>query len=74
MKPENHDEKEIRQALQAAFPAVDTGLRRDLWPDLLRRIETPPALVPWYDWILASCLAICVFFLPKFALLFAYHL
>lgn len=75
MKPKNQDHEEIQKALRAVFPAVDTELRRDLWPAMLRRIEEQPAhAVPWYDWALAAgVLTIAVFF-PKIALLFAYHI
>jgi hypothetical protein len=74
MKPENHDDESIRDALQDAFPAVDTELRRDLWPAMLRRLESPPTTVPWYDWVLAGCLVAVVLLLPKSFLLIAYHL
>jgi hypothetical protein len=75
MKPEDREEREVRAALQRAFPAAEAELRRDLWPAMLRRLEEQlgPA-VPWYDWALAGgVLAMAVFF-PKIALLFAYHL
>lgn len=74
MKPENHDEEEIRAALKRVFPEPDTDLRHDLWPAMLRRLEIPAVTVPWYDWALAACLAAVVIFLPKFVLFFAYHL
>jgi hypothetical protein len=37
--------------------------RRDLWPQMLRRLETAPARVPWWDWALlaSSIAAICAF-------------
>jgi hypothetical protein len=80
MKFDDHLEKEhveeVRMALQSAFPATDkdTELQRDLWPVLLRRMETPAATVPWYDWVLAGALALALVFFPKIALLFAYHM
>jgi hypothetical protein len=72
--PEKHDEEEIRAALRAAFPPVDTELRRDLWPAMLRRLDAPAQRVPWYDWVLAGGLAGATVFFPKLILLFAYHL
>ncbi len=78
MRPEKHDsehdEDEIRAALRAAFPLVDTELRRDLWPAMLRRLDSPSRAVPWYDWALAGGLAGLTVFFPKLILLFAYHL
>lgn len=74
MKPENHDEEEIQAALRAAFPPVDTELRRDLWPAMLRRMEEPARRVPWYDWALAGSLAGATVFFPKLILLLVYHL
>ena len=74
MKSENHDEEEIRAALRAAFPPVDTELGRDLWPAMLRRMDEPAQKVPWYDWALAGGLTGATVFFPKLILLFAYHL
>ncbi|HKD13083.1 MAG TPA: hypothetical protein VKD65_03045 [Candidatus Angelobacter sp.] len=74
MKPENHDEEEIRAALKRAFAEPDTELRRDLWSSMLQRLETPRITVPWYDWALAACVVAVVILFPKFILFFAYHL
>lgn len=77
MKPEKEDREEIKKALQEIFPPMgdDAGLRRDLWPAMLRRIEEQHAVaVPWYDWALAAALLALAFLFPKMALLFAYHL
>jgi hypothetical protein len=74
MKPERNDEEEIQAALQEAFPPVDSELRRDLWPVMLRRLDAPTQKVPWYDWVLAGGLAGVAVFFPKLILLFAYHL
>jgi len=74
MRPEQHDEEEIRAALRAAFPPVDTELRRDLWPAMLRRLDEPAQKVPWYDWALAGVLAGATVLFPKLILLLVYHL
>jgi hypothetical protein len=74
MKPEKHEEDEIRAALRVAFPPVDTELRRDLWPAMLLRLDEPARGVPWYDWALAGGLAGLTVLFPKLILLFAYHL
>lgn len=80
MKTGNHHEhtegRDVQSALQEAFPPVNTELRRDLWPAMLRRLEdqAPAARVPWYDWALAGCVVLAFLFFPKFFVLFGYHL
>ena len=74
MTTENHELEEIQKALQEAFPAVDAELRRDLWPEMLRRLDTRPQKVPWYDWALAGGLAGAMVLFPKLVVLLVYHL
>lgn len=74
MSTEDYDQEEVREALQKAFPAVDTKLRRDLWPAMLRRMQAPAVAVPWYDWVLGGGLACVIALFPKALLLLAYHL
>jgi hypothetical protein len=68
------DDEQIREALKRSFPPVDQELHRDLWPAMLRRLEKPARVVPWYDWALAAALVGMLLFFPKLALLLAYHL
>ena len=67
------DGRQIREALRQSVPRIDAELRRDLWPAVLRKIDTHPAAIAWYDWalIVASC-AVFAFF-PQMILVFAYH-
>lgn len=74
MTTDDHEEREIGAALRKAFPAVETELRRDLWPELRRRFEKPAIRVPWYDWALAAAVIVSVFVFPKLVLFFAYQL
>ena len=69
-----HDDHQIRKALQQSFPAVNTELRRDLWPVVLRKLDTRPDRVPWYDWALIGLSASVFLFFPQLILVFAYHL
>jgi hypothetical protein len=71
---QEHDAEKIRETLKLVFPPVDHELRRDLWPLMLRRMEMPARVVPWYDWALAGAVAALFVFVPKVALLLAYHL
>lgn len=69
-----HDERQIREALRQSFPPVDTELGRDLWPDVLRRVDAQSPAVPWYDWALIAAMAALLLYFPQLVLVFAYHL
>ena len=69
-----HDNRQIRKALQQSFPAVNTELRRDLWPAVLRKLDARPTRVPWYDWALIGLSASVFLFFPQLILVFVYHL
>jgi len=69
-----HEDQQIRDALKQSFPPINTVLRRDLWPQVLRRLDTRPVHVPWYDWALAALSAALFFVFPRLLLVFAYHL
>ena len=69
-----HNDHEMRDALKQSFPSVNTALRRDLWPDVLRKLEHHPVRVPWYDWALVGLSAVMFLAFPRLVLVFAYHL
>lgn len=69
-----HNDRQIRDALKQSFPPVNTELRRDLWPDVLRKLDHYPVRVPWYDWALAGFSAVMFLVFPRLVLVFAYHL
>jgi hypothetical protein len=69
-----HDERQIRDALKRSFPPVETELQRDLWPDVLRKLDLRPVRVPWYDWALVGMSAVMFLAFPRLVLVFAYHL
>jgi hypothetical protein len=71
---QEHDAEKVRESLKLVFPPIDQELQRDLWPLMLRRMETPIRVVPWYDWALAGAVAVLFVLVPKLALLLAYHL
>lgn len=70
--------KELKELLkQTAAPVPDTGLRRDLWPQMLRKLEEQPLPihnVPWFDWALASLAAAALLFFPGIIPALFYHL
>jgi hypothetical protein len=60
----NHELEQMRKLLKCAVPPVaDTEPRRDLWPQMLRRLDSTPARVPWWDWALlgGAIAATCAF-------------
>ena len=69
-----HDDRQIREALKRSFSPINTELERDLWPAVLRKLDTRPVLVPWYDWALLGLSASVLLFFPQLILVFAYHL
>ncbi len=75
-KEENN--KEFKDLLkQAIAPTQDTGLRRDLWPQMLRKLEEQPVplvSVPWFDWALAAILSAVLVFFPGSIPALLYHL
>ncbi len=75
-KEENN--KELKNLLkQAIAPTQDAELRRDLWPQMLRKLEEQPAplvSVPWFDWALAAILSAALVFFPGSIVALLYHL
>lgn len=69
-----YDDRQIREALKRSFPPINTELRQDLWPALLRKLDARPIRVPWYDWALIGLSATVFLFFPQLILVFAYHL
>jgi hypothetical protein len=69
-----HDDRQIHDALRQTFPPVDMELRRDLWPDVLRRLDARPQAIPWYDWALLAVGAGVLLYSPKLVLVLMYHL
>ena len=70
--------KEMKKLLkQVTAPAQETELRRDLWPQMLRKLEEQPAPVvgiPWFDWALAAILSAVLVFFPGSIPALLYHL
>ena len=71
----NQQLEAMRKLLKTAVPPVTaTEPPRDLWPQMLRRLETAPAPVPWWDWaLLAAATAVFLFF-PGTIPALLYHL
>jgi hypothetical protein len=70
---------DVRRELRDAVPPIDelghgAELRRDLWPDMLRRLERPQVRVPWFDWALLATAGAAAIFFPALIPALLYHL
>jgi hypothetical protein len=62
----NEQDEALKQLLQRAGPGwAVRELKRDLWPEMLRRLDRPPIRVPWWDWALVAALVLCLLLLPE---------
>ena len=69
------DDKELRELLkQTMAPVADTELQRDLWPQMLKRLDWQPVHVPWFDWALAALVSAALLFFPGVIPALLYHL
>ena len=70
-----HDEERIKKLLKESLPPVsDAEQQRDLWPQMLRRLDARPVSVPWFDWALAGGLAVFALALPASIPVLLYYL
>ena len=70
---ENNDE--LKPLLKGAMPPVQhADLQRDLWPEMLHRLDEQPLRVPWFDWALAAVLAASLLLFPGTIPALLYHL
>ena len=70
----SHDERGLREMLRSNVPRARTELRRDLWPQMLRRFEERPRRVAWIDWALVATIASLLLLFPKAIPVLMYHL
>jgi hypothetical protein len=71
----NEEMKELLR--QGVAPVRDPDLRRDLWPQMLRKLEEQPLPIhniPWFDWALATLAAAALLFFPGIIPALFYHL
>ena len=69
------NDKELQELLkQAIAPVQDTELRRDLWPEMLKKLDQQPVRVPWFDWALAAFLSAVLLLFPGAIAALLYHL
>ncbi len=64
----------LREMLRDALPPIQhLELRRDLWPEMLRRLERPEVRVPWFDWALLAAAGAAAIFFPALIPTLLYH-
>jgi hypothetical protein len=64
----------MRDKLRDALPPLQHAeLRRDLWPEMRRRLERPQVRVPWFDWALLAVSAAAAIFFPALIPTLLYH-
>lgn len=62
----NERDETLKELLKrAAGGPADPELKRDLWPEMLRRLQRPPLRVPWWDWAVAAALLLCLLLFPE---------
>jgi len=72
MNKQNDDK--IVQLLKQSIRPADSGLERDLWPQMLRRMQERSVAVPWFDWALLAALALWLCLAPGTIPVLLYHL
>jgi hypothetical protein len=70
------NDAQVKSLLKQALRPVSPELQRDLWPQMLRRIDerSPGKAVPWFDWALLAILVISILAFPQSILVLLYHL
>lgn len=63
---QHEDAGELRALLKREFPPLQNAEpQRDLWPQMLRRLDAQPLRVPWFDWALAAAVAAALLLFPN---------
>jgi hypothetical protein len=74
-EPINDDMKELLK--RAVAPVQDAELPRDLWPQMLRKLDEQPSplrSIPWLDWALVAIVSAVLIFFPGSIPALLYHL
>lgn len=68
------NEEKLRQLVRKAMGPVDSKLKRDLWPQMLRKLDERPIRVSWLDWALVALLVVWLLVFPEAIPQLLYHL
>lgn len=70
-----HEMEELKKLLKEALPPMSgKEVRRDQWPDMLKRLAEPRLGVPWWDWVLLAGASIAILLIPGMIPTLLYHL
>jgi len=70
----NNEEEKIGALLKQAMPPMKRELNRDLWPEMLSRLQQRASPVPWFDWALVALLVLAILISPHAIPVLLYHL
>ena len=59
----DYDDERLHRLLRGAMPPP-SHLTRDLWPDMLRRLDVQTIHVAWSDWVLTAVALTSFVFFP----------
>ena len=59
------NDREFRELLKKGMSLADSELKRDFWPQMLRRMDLQSSKVPWFDWALLALLSTWLLLFPK---------
>jgi hypothetical protein len=64
----------LKQSMRPVAERVAAELGGDLWPAILKRLDSRPVNVPWFDWALLAAVAMWLLFSPRAIPLILYYL
>ncbi len=71
---DDREQQPLKDYLKSRVKPVDTELSRDLWPQMLRRLDERVALpIPWLDWALLGLLGALLLTVPEAIPIFLYQ-
>jgi hypothetical protein len=70
----NEHEEKVGELLKHNIRPTNAELARDLWPQMLRRLEERSAAVPWFDWALLALVVLWLALAPNTIPVLLYHL
>jgi len=69
------NDDETKRLISSAIGSLqDVELKRDLWPDVRRRIDERTMRVSTFDWVLIAAVFASVVMFPEWLLALLYHL
>jgi hypothetical protein len=69
-----HEDVKLKEFVKRGAAPADGELRRDLWPEMLRRMEQSEGRVPWFDWALLALAGAGLLLAPQIIPMLLYQL